>query len=234
MQHTGAIGNVEYACAKLNRLVSSQLQKRGGNFVVPSGASFQAAADNAEWSSAPYYGISLNDTPDNDSWPITAPHLHPRSLRCRRPAADAQSAALLRLRVPQRRQDRGRARVHHVAGQHEEQDPTDVGRQVKLSQRLDWKAESAAAADWPRPAMRGLSDGKAIEDRAVQQSVAAAEAAVIGAPSRQVRLGCVGDAVFSGLATASGIFIFPFLGGIAVELFLGRLGAFETFGIRFL
>lgn len=69
----GAIGYVEYAYAKLNRLVSTQLQNREGNFVVPSEASFQAAADNADWSSAPHFGISLNDQPGKDSWPITAP-----------------------------------------------------------------------------------------------------------------------------------------------------------------
>lgn len=75
---------------------------------------------------------------------------------------------------------------------------------------------------------------KAIEDRAVQQTVAAAETAVIAAPGRQVRRGWVGDAVFSGLATVSGIFVLLLLGGTIVELFLGGLRAFETFGIGFL
>lgn len=69
----GAIGYVEYAYAKLNRLVSTQLQNREGNFVVPSKALFQAAVDNADWSSAPHFGISLNDQPGKDSWPIIAP-----------------------------------------------------------------------------------------------------------------------------------------------------------------
>lgn len=68
-----AIGYVEYAYAKLNRLVSTQLQNREGNFVVPSKALFQAAVDNADWSSAPHFGISLNDQPGKDSWPIIAP-----------------------------------------------------------------------------------------------------------------------------------------------------------------
>lgn len=68
----------------------------------------------------------------------------------------------------------------------------------------------------------------------MQQTVAAAETAVIAAPSRQVRRGWVGDAVFSGLATASGIFVLLLLGGTIVELFLGGLRAFETFGIGFL
>lgn len=72
---------------------------------------------------------------------------------------------------------------------------------------------------------------KAIEDKAVQQTVAAAETAVIAAPGRQVRRGWVGDAVFSGLATASGTFVLLLLGGTIVELFLGGLRAFETFGI---
>jgi phosphate transport system substrate-binding protein len=62
----GAIGYVEYAYAKLNKLVD-------GNFVQPTEATFQAAAANADWASVPNFAISLNNQPGAESWPITAP-----------------------------------------------------------------------------------------------------------------------------------------------------------------
>jgi len=69
----GAIGYVEYAYAKLNNLNTTQLRNRAGNFVQPVEATFQAAAANADWTKDPTFGISLNDQPGADSWPITAP-----------------------------------------------------------------------------------------------------------------------------------------------------------------
>jgi phosphate transport system substrate-binding protein len=41
-------------------------------FVTPTLAAFQAAAANADWSSAPNYRLILADQPGKDSWPITA------------------------------------------------------------------------------------------------------------------------------------------------------------------
>ncbi len=69
----GAIGYVEYAYAKLNNLTTTQLRNRAGNFVQPTLEAFQAAAANADWSSDPTFGISLNDQPGAASWPIVAP-----------------------------------------------------------------------------------------------------------------------------------------------------------------
>jgi phosphate transport system substrate-binding protein len=69
----GAIGYVEYAYAKLNNLTTTQLRNKAGNFVQPTEASFQAAADAADWSADPNFGISLNDQQGANTWPITAP-----------------------------------------------------------------------------------------------------------------------------------------------------------------
>jgi phosphate transport system substrate-binding protein len=69
----GAIGYVEYAYAKLNNLTTTRLRNKAGNFVQPTEASFQAAADNADWSADPNFGISLNDQQGAATWPITAP-----------------------------------------------------------------------------------------------------------------------------------------------------------------
>jgi phosphate transport system substrate-binding protein len=69
----GGIGYVEYAYAKLNSLTTTQLQNRDGHFVQPTEETFQAAAANADWSADPNFGISLNNQPGANSWPITAP-----------------------------------------------------------------------------------------------------------------------------------------------------------------
>ena len=66
----GAIGYVEYAYAKRNKLAHAQLQNRAGKFVQPSEASFKAAAAGAEWEKS-FYQI-LTDQPGEASWPITS------------------------------------------------------------------------------------------------------------------------------------------------------------------
>jgi phosphate transport system permease protein len=54
------------------------------------------------------------------------------------------------------------------------------------------------------------------------------------APLRAVPRRSVGDAVFAGLARASGILVLVLLGAIIVTLFLGGLPAFRQFGAAFL
>ena len=68
----GAIGYVEYAFAKQNDLVHTQLASASGKFLQPSMATFQAAAANAEWDKAPAFRLLLNNQPGADSWPMTA------------------------------------------------------------------------------------------------------------------------------------------------------------------
>ena len=68
----GAIGYVENAYAIQNKLVSTQLRNRAGNFVIPSTESFLAAAENADWSVA-NFAANLVDQPGAKSWPIVAP-----------------------------------------------------------------------------------------------------------------------------------------------------------------
>jgi phosphate transport system substrate-binding protein len=68
----GAIGYVEYAYAKQNKLIYASMQNKDGSFVQPTIASFQAAAANADWTKAPGYYLILTDQPGKDSWPITA------------------------------------------------------------------------------------------------------------------------------------------------------------------
>jgi phosphate transport system substrate-binding protein len=71
-QTGGAIGYVEYAYAKQNKLIYTDMINRDGKKVEPTIASFSAAAANADWSSVPGYGVILGNQPGAESWPITA------------------------------------------------------------------------------------------------------------------------------------------------------------------
>ena len=71
-QLRNAIGYVEYAYAKQNHLSWVSLENRDGRFVQPTQATFAAAAENAEWNSAPGMGVVLTDEPGAQSWPVTS------------------------------------------------------------------------------------------------------------------------------------------------------------------
>ena len=67
----GAIGYVEYAYAKQNKLAHGQVQNKSGKFVDPDDATFKAAAAGADWKSVPGMGVVLTDQAGDQSWPIT-------------------------------------------------------------------------------------------------------------------------------------------------------------------
>jgi phosphate transport system substrate-binding protein len=67
----GAIGYVEYAYAKQNKLAHGQVQNRAGQFVEPDDTTFKAAAAGADWSSVPGMGVVLTDQPGDQAWPIS-------------------------------------------------------------------------------------------------------------------------------------------------------------------
>ncbi len=67
----GAIGYVEYAYAKQNKLSHALMTNRDGQVVAPSDESFKAAAAGADWASVPGMGVILTDQPGKASWPIT-------------------------------------------------------------------------------------------------------------------------------------------------------------------
>ncbi|KMN36600.1 MULTISPECIES: phosphate ABC transporter substrate-binding protein PstS [unclassified Chromobacterium] len=66
----GAIGYVEYAYAKQNKLAFGLMQNQAGSFVKPDESSFKAAAANADWKKAPGFYLLLTNQPGKDSWPI--------------------------------------------------------------------------------------------------------------------------------------------------------------------
>ena len=68
---SGALGYVEYAYAKQNKLTAGQMQNKAGKFVSPDDATFKAAAAGAEWAKTPGMGVVLTDQPGEASWPVT-------------------------------------------------------------------------------------------------------------------------------------------------------------------
>ena len=71
-QTRNSIGYVEYAYAKQNKLTYTQMVNKAGKTIQPTTAAFQAAASNADWTSAPGYYLILTDQPGDKSWPIVA------------------------------------------------------------------------------------------------------------------------------------------------------------------
>jgi len=71
MRVKGAIGYVEYAYAKKNKMGYLTMQNRDGKFVAPDDLTFAAAAAGADWKSVPGMGLSLVNLKGANAWPIT-------------------------------------------------------------------------------------------------------------------------------------------------------------------
>jgi phosphate transport system substrate-binding protein len=68
----GAIGYTENAYATVNRLVTTQLRNKAGQFVKPEMPNFIAAAEQADWT-RPGFAADLIDLPGATTWPIVSP-----------------------------------------------------------------------------------------------------------------------------------------------------------------
>ncbi|CAB3787218.1 phosphate ABC transporter substrate-binding protein PstS [Pararobbsia alpina] len=64
----GAIGYVEYAYVKQNKMIYVDLKNAAGNVVAPDASTFKAAAAGADWSKS-FYQILTNEG-GKDAWPI--------------------------------------------------------------------------------------------------------------------------------------------------------------------
>ena len=64
-----AIGYVEYAYAKQNKMAHVLLQNAAGAYVAPDDLTFKAAAASAEWQKS-FYQV-LTNQPGKEAWPIT-------------------------------------------------------------------------------------------------------------------------------------------------------------------
>jgi phosphate transport system substrate-binding protein len=70
-QTSGAIGYVEYAYAKQNKMAYVLMKNKDGKLVAPEASAFQAAAGNADWAKADSFYLVLTNQPGAKSWPIT-------------------------------------------------------------------------------------------------------------------------------------------------------------------
>jgi phosphate transport system substrate-binding protein len=66
-----AIGYVEYAYAKKNKMTSVSLKNKDGQFVQPDDITFAAAAAGTDWSKIPGMGTFITNAAGAKSWPIT-------------------------------------------------------------------------------------------------------------------------------------------------------------------
>ncbi|ESQ79157.1 phosphate ABC transporter substrate-binding protein PstS [Asticcacaulis benevestitus] len=67
-----SIGYVEYTYCAQKKLTWGLVQNRTGNFVKPSVAAFQKAAEGAQWRRDQDFYLVLTDAPGKDAYPITA------------------------------------------------------------------------------------------------------------------------------------------------------------------
>ncbi|MGV0998118.1 MAG: phosphate ABC transporter substrate-binding protein PstS [Fluviibacter sp.] len=68
----GAVGYVEYAYAKQNKMSHVSLINKDGKAVQPGESSFMAAASKADWTGTPNFAVNLNNQAGANSWPITS------------------------------------------------------------------------------------------------------------------------------------------------------------------
>jgi phosphate transport system substrate-binding protein len=92
-QVQGGIGYVEYAYAKQNKLTTTQLRNKAGQFVSPTLAAFTEAANSGDWRGAPNYAVNLIDTAGAEAWPIVSATF---ILLPKNPADPARSANVIR------------------------------------------------------------------------------------------------------------------------------------------
>jgi phosphate transport system substrate-binding protein len=67
----GALGYVEYAYVKKNKMNFMQLQNANGKYVSPDDTAFAAAAAGADWFSVPGMGISMVNAKGDAAWPVS-------------------------------------------------------------------------------------------------------------------------------------------------------------------
>jgi phosphate transport system substrate-binding protein len=89
----GAVGYVEYAYAKRNKLAHLQVQNPAGKYVSPDDSTFAAAAAGVDWFAVPGMGVSMVNAKGDSAWPISTASF---ILMYREPADKAQAAEVLK------------------------------------------------------------------------------------------------------------------------------------------
>jgi phosphate transport system substrate-binding protein len=68
----GSIGYVQESYVLNKRMTYALVQNRAGNFIAPSAAGFQAAAESADWRTTQDFYLVMTDAPGAQAYPITA------------------------------------------------------------------------------------------------------------------------------------------------------------------
>ena len=89
----GALGYVEFAYAKRNKIPAMALQNRDGQYVLPDDDTFAAAAAGSDWFSVPGMGLSIVNQPGAKSYPVTTASF---ILMYKQPGNKAESAEVLK------------------------------------------------------------------------------------------------------------------------------------------
>ena len=127
-QTKGAIGYVEYAYVKQNKMAFLKMINRDGKTVSPGSEAVQAAAAGADWAGTPGMAVIITDAPGAASWPMAGATF---IVMYKQPKDAAASAAALKFfdwAYKTRRQDGRGARLCADAGQRREPDPQGLDR----------------------------------------------------------------------------------------------------------
>jgi phosphate transport system substrate-binding protein len=89
----GAVGYVEYAYVKKNKMTYMQVQNLSGKFVDPEASAFAAAAEGVDWFSVPGMGVSMVNAKGDKAWPISTASF---ILVYRQPQDKTQTAEVLK------------------------------------------------------------------------------------------------------------------------------------------
>ena len=161
----GAIGYVETAYAKQNKLTTTKMVNKDGKTVAPTPEAIMAAAAGADWAHAPGFYMILTDSPGAKSWPIAGATFILVPKQPKDAAADQGSAQVLRLGLQERRRNGAEPRLRPDARQRRGADPGACGRArsrapaASRSSELDehWeKAPVPAPFPCPPPVTRRL------------------------------------------------------------------------------
>jgi phosphate transport system substrate-binding protein len=68
----GSIGYVQESYVLDRRMTYVLVQNRAGNFIAPSAASFQAAAESADWNATQDFYLVMTDAAGAQAYPVTA------------------------------------------------------------------------------------------------------------------------------------------------------------------
>ena len=237
----GAIGYVEYAYAKRNKMAHVALRNKDGQFVQPDDDAFQAAAAYADWKAQPGFYQILTEQPGKASWPITGASFILDSGEVGQAGQHGGSAEVLRLGAQERTEDGGGARLRAAAGPGGEDDRRRVARAGEGRRR---QGALELIARHSRPEQAGvrerppvLLEGDMMSSAATASISLPAESLAVGRepnpPSQRRTIPRWQDAVFEGTTRFFALFVLGLLLAILIALSIAAVPAMQKFGLGF-